>query len=141
MLSKEAFSCKGVSAKGLAEVQAKVFGKNETRKYQFTVGGCSNFLALPKEEIEVLGHRRAQGMVRLMGATGMVDVETYFAEGELMGRVFSCILVPAATPLLGYHLLQNLRFKVNPVTFQIEKMPDHEFFPPFLNLGGRVVWN
>ena len=117
---------------GVTQVQARVFGELETRKYQFTVGGCSNFLALPQEEIEMLGHRRAQGMVRLMGATGMVDVETYFAEGELMGQAFSCILVPAATPLLGYHLLQNLRFKVNPVTHEIEKVPDDEIHPPYL---------
>ena len=126
---------------GLTEVQARVFGEKDTREYRFMVDTGSTFLALPQEEIEALGHRREQGTVRLMSANGMVDVETYFTEGELMGQVFSCILVPAATPLLGYHLLQNLRFKVNPVTFQIEKVPDDEFCPPFLNLGGRVLWN
>ncbi len=67
----------------------------------------------------------------MVSATGPVDVETYHADGELMGQEFAAILVPAATPLLGYELLQNLRFKVNPVTHQIEKVPDDEIHPPF----------
>jgi predicted aspartyl protease len=66
-----------------------------------------------------------------MSATGLVDVETYFADGELMGQEFTAILVPAPTPLLGYELLQNLRFKVDPVTHKIEKVPDDEIHPPF----------
>ena len=49
-----------------------------------------------------------------------------------MGQEFAAILVPAATPLLGYELLQNLRFKVNPVTQQIEKVPDNEIHPPYM---------
>ena len=48
-----------------------------------------------------------------------------------MGQEFTAILVPAPTPLLGYELLQNLRFKVNPVTHEIEKVPDEEIHPPF----------
>ena len=48
-----------------------------------------------------------------------------------MGERFRAILVPASTPLLGYELLQNLRFKVNPVTHEIEKVPDDEIHPPF----------
>ncbi len=35
-----------------------------------------------------------------------------------------------ATILLAYELLQNLWFKVNPVTYQIEKAPDDEIHPP-----------
>ncbi len=91
----------------------------------------STFLALPQEEIEALGLRRARGTVKLVSATGLVDVETYFAEGELMGQEFGTMLIPAPTPLLGYELLQNLRFKVNPVTHQIEKVPDGEIHPPY----------
>ncbi len=117
---------------GVAVVQAKVFGELETREYSFLVDTGATFLALPKEEIESLGLRRARGTVRLMSATGMVNVETYFAEGELMGQEFGAILVPSATPLLGYELLQNLRFKVNPVTHEIEKVSDDERHPPFL---------
>ena len=49
-----------------------------------------------------------------------------------MGQEFAAILVPAATPLLGYEVLQNLRSKVNPVTQQIEKVPDNEIHPPYM---------
>ena len=116
---------------GATIVQARVFGDYESREYEFMVDTGSTFLALPQEEIEALGLRRARGTVKLVSATGLVDVETYFAEGELMGQEFGAILVPAPTPLLGYELLQNLRFKVNPVTHQIEKVPDDEIHPPF----------
>lgn len=131
-MSNESFSCRRVSATSLAKVQARVFGENETREYLFTIGHCSNFLALPQKEIEALGHRSERGTVKLMSAIGMVDVETYFADGELMGQEFSAILVPAAIPMLGYHLLQNLRYKVNPVTHEIEKVPDDVRHPPYL---------
>lgn len=116
---------------GLTEVPARIFGEYETREYRFMVDTGSTFLALPQEEIEALGLRRGRGKVKLMSATGMVDVETYVADGELMGEEFTAILVPAPTPLLGYELLQNLRFKVNPVTHQIEKVPDDEIHPPY----------
>ena len=116
---------------GVTTVQARVFGEGETRQYEFMVDTGSTYLALPREEIEALGLRRGRGVARLMSATGLVDVETYYADGELMGREFTAILVPAPTPLLGYELLQNLRFKVNPVTHEIEKVPDEEIHPPF----------
>ena len=116
---------------GLTEVQARIFGEYETREYRFMVDTGSTYLALPQEEIEALGLRRGRGKVKLMSATGMVDVETYHADGELMGQGFAAILVPAPTPLLGHQLLQNLRFKINPVTHQIEKVPDDEIHPPY----------
>ena len=116
---------------GITQVQASVFGDLETREYEFMVDIGSTYLALPPEEIEALALRRTNGTVKLMSATGMVDVETYFASGELMGYRFGAILVPAATPLLGYELLQNLRFKVNPVTHQIKKAPDDEIHPSY----------
>ena len=112
-------------------VQAKVIGELETREYSFMVDTGSTFLALPQEEIEALRLERSLGVVKLMSATGLVDVPTYFVNGELMGQEFGAILVPAATPLLSYELLQNLRFKVNPVTHQIEKVPDNEIHPPY----------
>ena len=117
---------------GLTQVQARVFGESETREYTFMVDTGSTFLALPLEEIESLGLRRGRGRVMLESATGMVEVDTYFAEGELMGQEFTAISVPSSSPLLGYELLQNLRYKVNPVTQRIEKVPDNERHPPFL---------
>ena len=115
---------------GRTEVRARIFGENETREYTFLVDTGATYLALPQEEIEALGLRR--GRLRLMSATGMVEVGTYFCDWELMGEEFSAILVPASTPLIGYELLENLRFRVNPVTRQIEKVPEDEVHPPYL---------
>ena len=117
---------------GVTQVYARVFGELQTREYEFMVYTGSTFLALPQQEIDALGLRRARGTVRLMSATGPVDVETYVADGELMGQEFTAVLVPSHTALLGYELLQNLRFKVNPATQQLEKVPDDEWHPPFL---------
>ena len=117
---------------GVTQVQARVFGDNETREYSFLVDTGATFMALPLREIEGLGLRRARGKIKLMSATGIVDVDTYFAEGELMGQEFGAICVPASTPLIGYELLQNLRFRVNPVAERIERVPDEEIHPPFL---------
>ena len=117
---------------GVTTVQARVFGEGETRQYEFMVDTGSTFLALPQEEIDALGLADTQGVVKLMSATGWVDGPTYFVRGELMGQEVGAILVPAPTPLLGYELLQNLRFKVNPVTHEIEKVADDEIHPPYL---------
>jgi len=117
---------------GRTEVQARVIGEKETREYTFLVDTGATFLALPAEEIEALGLRQGRGRLRLMSATGIVEVNAYFADGELMGEDFSAILVPASTPLIGYELLENLRFRVNPVTREIEKVPEDEPHPPYL---------
>ena len=117
---------------GVTQVQATIFGEKETREYTFMVDTGSTYLALPAEEIEALGLEGGEwGTVRLMSATGPVEVDTYFARGELQGQRFRAIMVPSVSPLLGYELLQNLRFKVNPVTHQIEKVGDDEIHPPY----------
>jgi len=117
---------------GRTEVQAKVIGNNETREYIFLVDTGATYLSLPLEEIEALGLQQTRGKIRLMSTTGIVNVDTYFADAELMGQQFSAILVPAFIPLIGYELLENLRFRVNPVTQEIEKVPDDEVHPPYL---------
>ncbi len=117
---------------GVTQVTAKVFGEHEEREYTFLVDTGSTYMTLPPDEIEGLELQPTGGTVRLMSATGLVDVETYFAVGELMGQRFGALLVPASTPLLGYELLENLRFRVNPVTQQIERVPDDEIHPPYL---------
>ena len=119
---------------GRTEVQARVIGEKETREYTFLVDTGVTYLALPIEEIEALGLRQGRMRLRLMSATGVVDVNTYFADGELMGQEFSAILVPASIPLIGYELLENLRFRVNPLTSEIEKVPEDEVHPPYLLL-------
>ena len=117
---------------GRTEVQARVIGDKETREYTFLVDTGSTYLALPVEEIEALGLRQSRGRIRLMSATGVVNVDTYFADGELMGQEFGAILVPASVPLIGYELLENLRFRVNPVSGEFGKVPDDEVHPPYL---------
>ena len=117
---------------GRPEVQAKIIGESETREYTFLVDTGATYLALPMEEIEALGLQRGRGRLRLMSATGIVEVDTYFSNGELMEEEFSAILVPASTPLIGYELLENLRYRVNPLTRQIEKVPEEEVHPPYL---------
>jgi predicted aspartyl protease len=117
---------------GRTEIQARIFGEKATREYTFLVDTGATYLALPAEEIEALGLRQGRGRFRLLSATGVVEVNAYFADGELMGEEFSAILVPASTPLIGYELLENLRFRVNPVTRQLEKVPEDEVHPPYL---------
>ncbi len=117
---------------GRTQVQARIFGDRETREYTFLVDTGASYLSLPLEEIEALGLRQGRGRLRLMSATGIVEADTYFADGELMGEGFSAILVPASTPLIGYELLENLRYRANPVTQQIEKVPEDEAHPPYL---------
>ena len=117
---------------GRTEVQATIFGDNQTKEYTFLVDTGASYLSLPLAEIEALGLRQGRGRLRIMTATGIVQVNTYFADGELMGEEFSALLVPASTPLIGYELLENLRFKENPVSRQIEKVPDDEVHPPYL---------
>ena len=117
---------------GRTEVQDKVIGDKETREYTFLVDTGATYLALPMEEIEALGLRQSRGNIRLMSATGVVDVDTYFADGELLGQEFGAILVPASIPLIGYELLENLRYRVNPVTEELEKVPEDEVHPRYL---------
>ena len=123
---------------GRTEGRANVIGDDETREYTFLIDTGATYLALPAEEIDALGLRKGAGTVKLMSATGIVDVDTYFADGELMGQQFSAILVPASIPLIGYELLENLRFRVNHVTQEIEKVPDDEVHPPYTLLGNSV---
>ena len=117
---------------GRTEVRATIFGEKETRGYTFLVDTGATYLALPLEEIEALGLRRGRGRLRLMSAIGIVEASTYFADGELMGEGFSAILVPASTCLIGYELLENLRFRVIPLTLELEKVPEGEVHPPYL---------
>ena len=117
---------------GRTEVQAKVIGDKETREYTFLVDTGATYLALPMEEIEALGLRQSRGKIRLMSATGVVDVDTYFADGELLGQEFGAILVLASIRLIGYELLENLRYRVNPVTEELENVPEDEVHPRYL---------
>ena len=117
---------------GRTEVTATIFGEDTSKEYTFLVDTGTTYMALPIEEIETLKLRQGRGRLRLMSATGVVEVNTYFVDGELQGQEFSAILVPASTPLIGYELLENLRFRVNPVTRQLGRVPEDEVHPPYL---------
>ena len=117
---------------GLTQVQAKILGEYEEREYTFIVDTAATYIALPSEEIQGLGLRPTGATVRLMSATGLVDVETFFVTAELRGQKFAGVVVPSSSHLLGYELLQNLRYRVNPVSHDIEKVPDDEMYPPYL---------
>ena len=120
------------TAVGLTEVQATIIGGIETKDYTFVVDTGATYLGLPIEEIDTLGLQRSSGIIRVMTVTGVVEMDSYFAVGELNGERFGAMLIPTAEPLLGYELLQNLRYRVNPVTHEIEKVPDNERHPPYL---------
>ena len=117
---------------GITEIQASIIGGTETREYTFVVDTRATYLGLPLEEIEALGLQRSLGIIRVMTVAGVVEADSYFANGELNGEQFGAMLIPTAEPLLGYELLQNLRYKVNPVTHEIEKVPDDIRHPPYV---------
>ena len=117
---------------GRTDVQAKVTGEREILEYTFLVDTGATHVALPLEEIEALGLGPAHGKLRMRSATRFVELETFFFEGELLGRWFEGIMVPASTPLIGYEALEDLGFRVNPVIGQIELVPDDVVHPPFL---------
>ena len=116
---------------GATEIKATIIGETDTREYTFLVDTGATYLGLPLEEIQVLGLRRSLGIVRLMTATGVTEVKPYFANGEFRGQRFGALMVPNAMPSIGYEFLQNLRYKVNPVTQEIEPVPDDERHPPY----------
>ena len=60
----------------ITEVNATVIGSLGTREYTFLVDTGSTYLALPLEEIEALGIQPTEGRVKLVSATGMVEVDT-----------------------------------------------------------------
>ena len=73
---------------GLTEVQARIIGPNETKEYTFVVDTGETYLGLPIEEIESLGLQPSTGILRVLTITGEVELDSYFATGELNGERF-----------------------------------------------------
>ena len=120
---------------GITQVQAKILGEYEEREYTFIVDTAATYIRGPApggdSSDSVYGPPVAT--VRLMSATGLVDVETFCCHGRTSrGQKFAGVVVPSSSHLLGYELLQNLRYRVNPVSHDIEKVPDDEMYPPYL---------
>ena len=118
---------------GLTTVEAYVTGENGIREFEFLVDTGSTYVGLPAEDIEALGLPKIPGGVhRLMTAMGIMEGETYAAGVRIGDDRAPATVVISPVPLIGFELLQSLRMKVNPVTHQLEKIPEGEGFPPLL---------
>ena len=51
--------------------------------------------------------------------------------GRIEGKGFGAMVMPSPIPLTGYEILENMPFKVNPVTRKLEEVPDEELHPPY----------
>ena len=123
---------------GRTFVDAIIYGPSDTRRYSFFVDTGAALMGLPIEEIEALGLPMVpDGQTRFLTATGVIELDTYSITGRVVvdrprGNGFTAMVAPAPIPLIGYERLQNMRLKVNPVTEQVEDVPDEEVnYPPY----------
>ncbi len=123
---------------GRTFVGAVIFGPSDTRRYSFLVDTGAALMGLPIEEIGSLGLPMVpDGQTRFLTATGVVELDTYSITGRVVvdrprGNGFTAMVAPAPIPLIGYERLQNMRLRVNPVTEQVEDVPDDEVnHPPY----------
>ena len=123
---------------GRTFVDAIIYGPADTRRYSFFVDTGVALMGLPIEEIEALGLPLVpDGRTRFLTATGVVELDTYSITGRVIvdrprGNGFTAMVAPAPRPLIGYKRLQNMRLRVNPVSEQVEDVPDDEVnHPPY----------
>ena len=124
---------------GRTFVEAIITGPLDTRRYSFFVDTGAALMGLPVEEIEALGLQKVpDGQMRFLTATGIIELDTYSITGRLLvdrprGNGFTAMVAPAPIPLIGYERLQNMRLRVNPVTEQVEDVPDEIMdYPPYM---------
>lgn len=118
---------------GRTFVTANIIGPNTTKEYSFLVDTGSSYVGLPMVEIQELGLRPIRnGSMEFVTATGVVELDTYSAEGQIEGRGFVATVIPTPVPLVGYEFLENRRLRVNPVTQRVEPVPPGEIAPPYL---------
>lgn len=90
-------------------------------------------MGLPAEEIEGLGLDVViNGRRSFLTANGRVLQDTYHIAGEIMGRGFGTVVAPMPIPVVGYQMLQDMRFKVNPTTEQLEDDSDDDLGGPYM---------
>ena len=119
---------------------ATIIGAAETREYEFWVETGATHIGLPQEELDELDLSPIpNGVISVRTANGIIEQQSYWALGEIDGRGFGATVTQAPIPLIGYHLLQTMRYRVNPVTESLERLPEDEFGPPYLLLGGFQV--
>ena len=124
---------------GRTFVDITINGPLDFRTYSFLVDAGSALMGLPLEEIEALGLQQVpDGQLRFLTATGIVELDTYAITGRVLadrprGNGFTAMVAPAPIPLIGYERLQNMRLRVNPVTEQLEDVPDDVIdHPPYM---------
>lgn len=119
---------------GVTYARGSITGTTETREYDFLVDTWATWVGIPQEDIDALTLDEVPNAIAaLMTADGsVVRSPIYVAVGMLEGTGFVNGAVPAAVPLVGYKLLQDLGFKVDPVNERIEPRRDDEIGPPFL---------
>ena len=119
---------------GTTYAKGSITGKTETREYDFLVDTGATWLGIPQADIDALGLDTVpNAAAELMTADGTIrQTPIYIAVGMLEGTGFVNGAVPAAVPLVGYRLLQDLGFNVDLVNERIEQRPRDEIGPPFL---------
>ena len=119
---------------GVTYAKGSITGQNEVREYDFLVDTGATWVGIPQADIDALGLDTVpNASAKLMMADGAIShTPIYVAIGMLEGTGFVNGAVPAAVPLVGHRLLQDLGFKVDLVGERIEKRPDGEIGPPFL---------
>ena len=118
---------------GRTEVDAVIIGPQGEREFTFLVAHSFFYVGLPAAEIEDLGLVEVpSGAREFRTAAGPVSKKTYGAFGRLQGQGFCATVITTNIPLIGYSLLENLRFRINPDTRQLERLGPDEFGLPFL---------
>ena len=117
---------------GKTYVTASLIGARSRKEFDFLVDTGSTYIGLPQSDIDELGLEAVpDGWVEVLTSVGVVRRPTYLATGRVEGQGFGAMVVEASIPLLGYEILEGLRFRVNPVTEQLERVPPDEIAPPF----------
>ena len=124
---------------GRTFVEAIIFGPSDSRRYSFFVDTGSAKMGLPQEEIDALGLELIpDGQSRFLTAAGVIVLDTYVIRGRVLagrqgGKGFATMVAPAPIPLIGYEMLQSMRMRVNPVSEQLEDVPDDVIdHPPYM---------
>ena len=118
---------------GRTFVEATITGPKASKEYNFLVDTGASLMGLPMDEIENLGLTPVpNGRRAFITATGTMELDTYIITGTVRKRGFSTMVMQAPLPLMGYEMLQSMRFRVNPVTEELEEVPQDEIHPPYL---------
>ena len=117
---------------GRTFVEGTITGPSASKQYRFFVDTGAALMGLPQQEIDALGLEVVMnGRRRFITATGVVEMDTYHISGEIRGRGFGTMVAPSPIPLVGYEMLQTMRLKVNPLTEELEDVPDEDMGPPY----------